>query len=74
MFVRASMYLIFVHFQVRLTGEPTFLGEKTFGGDDWQFFVPAKVYVKWPQVVVFPEKRGRASAFVLDASKNFENL
>ena len=59
-------------FQVVLSGEPKFHGQKTFEDDDWQFFVPEKIFVRWPRVVVVPEKRGRASAAILDASKNFE--
>ena len=55
-----------------MAGEPKHVGQKTFRDDDWQFFVPASVYVRWPRVVVVPEKRGCASAFILDASKNFE--
>jgi hypothetical protein len=45
---------------------------KTFEGDDWQFFIPEKMFVQWPWVVVVPEKRGWASAIILDTSENFE--
>jgi len=56
-------------FQVCLCGEPKFIGQRTYNGCD---LVPAQIQVRWPMVVVVPKKRGRATAVVLDASKNFD--
>jgi hypothetical protein len=56
-------------FQVSLCRDPKFLGQRSYNSRDFQ---PAVIQVKWPMVVVVPKKRGRATAVVLDASKNFD--
>ena len=68
-------------FQIRLDGEPNFVGQTTFKGQDLvpafnhvcpNCYMPPMVAVKWPLVAVVLENRGPRAVVVLDASKDFE--